>query len=135
MMTKERLRDYRRLKFELQQVKHQLEEMETRMYSAKGQIVTDMPHAPSGNGRSMEDMVAVHIRLKEKYLDKLKKIEAEQYDVECAIDSLPLVERQVLRARYIDGLNWEQVCDAVYFGWTQTHKIHSRALRMLKEEK
>lgn len=130
-MTKERLRAYRHLKYETDQLREQLVAMEARMYSPKGQQFTSMPHGPGGAGRTMEDLVAVHIRLRDKYLEKLYELESEQLEIESAIDALPSPEREVLRARYIEGLSWDDICTHVRFAWAQTHRIHASGLRML----
>lgn len=37
-------------------------------------------------------------------------------------------ERQVLIFKYIDGLNWEDVCDKIGYSWKHTHRIHTKAL-------
>lgn len=132
-MTKERLRAYRHLKYETDQLREQLVQMETRMYSPKGQQFTSMPHGPGGKGRTMEDLVSVHLRLQEKYREKLFDLESEQLEIESVIDSLPSPERQVLRARYVEGLSWEDICTRVRFAWAQTHRIHASGLRMLNE--
>lgn len=133
MMTKERLRAYRHLKYETEQIKAQLDELETRMCSPKGQRFTSMPHNPSSNGRTMEDLVAVHMKLVDLYADRLAELEAEQIEVETAINALPSPERQVLRARYISGLSWEKVCTVVHYEWTHVHRIHASGLRMLQQ--
>lgn len=130
-MTKERLRAYRALKYETSQLRGQLKEMEARMYSPKGQQFTSMPHGPGGNGRTMEDLVAAQLRLQDKYFSRIAELEKEQLEVEEAIEQLPIPERLVLRARYLEGLSWEKVCVAVGYEWTHTHRIHASGLRIL----
>lgn len=103
------------------------------MYSPKGQQFTSMPHGPAGNGRTMEDLVAVHIRLRQTYEEKLLALETEQLEIEKSIESLPSPERQVLRARYLEGLTWEKVCAVAHFEWTHTHRIHASGLKKLSE--
>ena len=134
-MTKEELRSYRHLLLETEQIREQLQRMESRMYSPRGQIFSSTPHSATGRGRSMEDLVAAHIRLTDKYKQRLYELESDRLRIENALDSLPSPERQVLRARYIDGLEWDDVCTRVRFSWAQTHRIHASGLRRLLEEK
>lgn len=133
-MTRERLRAFRSARYELRQLKDQLAEMEARMYAPKGQQFSSTPHGPGGNGRTMEDLAAAHIRLGDLYSEKLLAIELEQYAIETAIEPLDPQERQVVRARYLEGRSWEQICRVVHYEWAQTHRIHASALRKLEAQ-
>lgn len=132
-MTKERLRTYRDLRRELRQIERKVESIETALYSPKIPRLTGMPTAPGG-GNTKEDLAAKHLELLEYYNTKKAELAAEQLSIELAIDALPYRERTLLRLYYIDGLTWEEVCVNMSYGWTQTHKIHGKALRMLREK-
>lgn len=132
-MNRERLRAFRDARQELTQLKVQLGEMEARMYAPKGQQMSFQPHGGSGDGRSMETMAAAHIQLGELYNDKILRLEMEQYAIEQALEDLHPKERMVVRARYLEGQSWDQVCRSVHFEWSQTHRIHASALRKLEE--
>lgn len=133
-MTKERLRRYRDIKREAKQIKEQLEEVESRLYSPKGQQLTGMPSAPSPGGSTItESLIERHAQLVQHYREQLARLEEEQLAVETAIESLPPTARTILRYRYIDGLKWEEVCVLMHYSWTQTHEIHGRALEQLRE--
>ena len=131
-MNRERLRAFRDARYELIQLKGQLGEMEARMYSPKGQSITGLPSS-HGGGRTMEDLAAAHIRLGELYNEKILHIEMEQYAIEKAIEDLTPEERRVIRARYLEGRSWDQVCRSVHYEWAQTHRIHAAALRKLEK--
>ena len=131
-MTKERLKTYRDLKREQQQIRQQLEALEAAMYYPKPQRLSGMPSAPS-QGNALENMVEQHVALQERYRAKLNELEAEQLAIETAIDALDTRARQLIRYRYIDGLTWEEVCVAMSYSWRQTHRLHSAALTALKE--
>lgn len=132
-MTKERLRKYRDLCRELRQIEEKIESMESALYSPKIPRITGMPSA-AGNGNSKEDLAAKHIELLDYYKCKKYELYTEQLAIEKAIESLPYRERTLLRLYYIDGLTWEEVCVKMSYGWTQTHKIHGKALQMLRKE-
>lgn len=39
--------------------------------------------------------------------------------------------RELMRCRYLDGMDWEDVCEAINYSWSQTHRIHGKALNDL----
>lgn len=84
--------------------------------------------------RSPESEAEVLEPLRTFYREKLAELVALQLDIERAIETLDPIERDLVRLRYIDGLEWHQVCAAINYEWTQTHRIHARALQKLKKE-
>lgn len=135
-MTKEQLRNYLAIKAERKQLEALLEEIEGPLYSPRAQQLTGMPHAPSpaGSGSAQERMADRTMELRAYYAEKIANLTAEQLRIERAIDSLCPRMRQLLRHRYIEGLTWEAVCVAMNYSWKQTHRIHSEALELLKEQ-
>lgn len=131
-MTKERLREYRDLKKELEQVRQKVETLEAALYAPKTQRLTGMPSSPPSGGNAVENLASKHLELLEYYRAKEKEMAAEQLAIEQAIESLEYQERTLLRLYYIDGLTWEEVCVVVHFSWTHVHRIHGNALKKLK---
>lgn len=131
-MTKERLRHYRDIKKESEQLRQSLEEIETVLFYPKTQRLTGMPSNPSEENY-MEDLAIRHIGLQALYKDKLAELEAEQIAIEKAIDALDPMARMLLRYRYISGLSWEEVCVKMNYSWRQTHRLHGEALNKLRE--
>ena len=135
-MNKEELRDYRALTKERKQLETLLEEIESPLYSAKVQRLTGMPFSPgSGESGSTQERLADRtMELRAKYADKIAELTERQLAIEQAIDALPSTMRQLLRARYIEGLTWEEVCVSIGYGWRQTHRIHAEALQKLRSQ-
>lgn len=131
-MTKERLRNYQKLKHEQQQIQDQLTKVEAVLYYPKNQQLTGMPSAPA-EGNPQEDLAIHHIELLEKYKAKMAELAAEQLAIEKAIDTLDPTARMLLRYRYLDGLPWEEVCVKINYSWNHTHRLHGAALQKLKE--
>lgn len=131
-MTKERLRKYRDLLKEKEQLDQQLETIEAALYHPKIQRMKQTPGAPSP-GNATEDLTLKHLELLERYRGKLAELTLEQLAIEDAIERLPHRERTLIRLYYIKGLTWEQVCVEINYSWRQTHRIHARALEMLAE--
>ena len=110
-MTKEQLRKYLHLKREKAKIEQRLQQME----------------------RSPESEEELLRPLCEFYRAKLAELVALQLDIERALETLDdPTERELVRLRYIDGLEWYQVCAAINYEWTQTHRIHARVLKKLE---
>jgi DNA-directed RNA polymerase specialized sigma subunit len=66
------------------------------------------------------------------YRLKLDELIIGQFKIEKAIEDLNPIERELMRLRYIDGADWTEVAATIHYEWTQTHRIHARALAKLK---
>ena len=66
-------------------------------------------------------------------LCKLADLIEGQLRIEKAIESLEPIERELLRLRYIDGAEWIDVAAEIHYEWTQTHRIHARALAKIRD--
>lgn len=130
-MTKDDLRAYREQKRELAVLREELEEL-TESMQAPGSNLDGMPHAP-GRGDAMERAVARKIELEEMYAAKMEALCDAITRVENAIENLPPREKTVLRAYYIRGLKWEEVCVVTHYSWKHVHRIHASALRELEK--
>lgn len=108
-MTKEQLRSYQAIKNEKIQIEQRLRKLEKQ---------PDIELEP----------------LRKLYRRKFDELVALQLSIEQAIDSLEPVERELLRCRYIDGLEWHQVMAKINYGWAQTHRLHAEALIKLADK-
>ena len=135
-MTKERLRRYVEIKKEARQIRDKIEEIESRLYSPKGQLLTGMPSAPSHEGGTItESLIDRHAQLIQMYQAHLVRLDEEQLAIETAIASLTdPTARRLMRYRYLDGLKWEEICVLINYEWSRTHEIHGMALKLLKEQ-
>jgi DNA-directed RNA polymerase specialized sigma24 family protein len=135
-MTKEELRAYQTIKREAAQIERELERLEAEMYGPRGSQLDDMPKAPHHKpGGPVESLAIRHADLVTKYREFLAALKAQQLRIEEAINGLEPRQRMLMRYRYIDGLEWEEVCVAMKYSWTQTHRIHAEALKRLEEVK
>ena len=108
-MTKEQLRQYRSIKIETCQLERRIEELE-RLH-ADFEVVDPLLNL---------------------YREKLADLIDGQLKIEQAIDSLNPTERELMRLRYIDGADWTEVAETIHYEWSQTHRIHARALAKIK---
>ena len=107
-MTKEQLRQYRSIKIETSQMERRIAELE---------------------GIGHDDATKP---LRDLYREKLGTLIESQLKIEKAIEELNPTERELMRLRYIDGVDWTEVCATIHYEWTQTHRIHARALNKIK---
>lgn len=136
-MDKSDFKNYRALVREVKQLRGQLRVLEASLYSPKGQQFSSMPRAASGPKKTMDDVVAGHIKLEALYREKLAEQEAQQLIIERAITSLEdTPERLVMRARYIEGHDWLAIVrDMQKLGYSErsVYRLHGFALAKLKE--
>ena len=108
-MTKEQLREYRSIKIEASQIERRIIELEM------------LGH---------DDNITQPLR--DLYREKLEELVEGQLKIEAAIEGLNSTERELMRLRYRDGADWTEVCATIHYEWTQTHRIHARALAKIK---
>lgn len=105
-MTKDELRAYRDIKFELRSLNCLLSQLE---FHATDKV------------RSLYDA-------------KRERLEAKLLTVEQAIETLKPTERHLMRLRYIECKSWPQIEQRLHYGEASVHRIHASALRKLKDK-
>ena len=133
-MTKERLKTYRELKKERDDIARRIKEIEDAMYCPRSQRLDGMPRGGSGENYIREEQVDTKYALLAAYQKKGAELDRKLLVIEQAIEELEPRERWLVRLHYIDGLTWEQVAVEMDYSWRQVHRIHSDALDKLKEE-
>lgn len=131
-MTKEELRKFYSLRREADQLRDEVAELKAIAASCGGGL-NGMPRAPGAHSK-VEDLV---IRIDEavsKYEARIIKIIDLQIRIEEAIERLPTAEQMLIRYRYLDGLTWEEVCVRLGYAWSQTHRLHAKALKDLTDK-
>lgn len=132
-MTKERLKNYRYLLREKQQLLQLLGELEGEMTALRSPQLSGMPRSSSGDNR-LDALIDRREELLHSYRAKIREMDTELKAIEAAIEALEdSRERTILRLYYLEGLTWERVCVRVGYSWQQTHRIHAKALRRLAE--
>lgn len=134
-MTKEQLRAYRDIRLEFEALKELIQRVEATRYDLRAQNLDGMPRGGSTPSSSVEDNVIKYDALLGKYEKKKADLVAALLEIEEAMDSLsdPL-QRAVVRHYYAEGMTWEEVCVAINYSRSQTHRIHAAALEALRGE-
>ena len=134
-MTKERLRAYRSLMQERDQIRQMIEEIEATLYAPKIPKLSAVP----GGGQKVGGVTPTDAKIDKRdellalYTEKCDRMTEELLAIERAIDGLETREKTLLRLHYIQGLTWELVCVEMNYSWRQVHRIHAKALEKLKE--
>lgn len=136
-MEKTDFQNYRDLAHEVRRLQASLRALESSMYSPSGQRYSHTPRATSGQGHTMDNVVASHVALEELYREKLLAKNEQLLAIERAVETLADPgERLVMRYRYIDGYGWRKVCMAMQargYSERQVYRLHGWALEKLKE--
>ncbi len=139
-MVKERLYMYRNRDRDIDCQLKRLELLESRIFSIGSPKYSDMPKGSSVVGDKVADMIAEKVDI-ESDIQKLREDkQSERLWIEEIIAKLEDPnERNVIRARYLDGGDWKDVCEVIY-GWRNDYfqkeksylrnitNIHRRAL-------
>lgn len=133
-MTKERLRAYRAIKQECDQIRTMIAEIEAELYAPKVPRLEAVPGGgPKPGGVTPTDAkIDKRDELLDLYYEKSIQMTTELLAIEKAIDVLEPREKTVLRLHYVKGLTWEQVCVEIDRSWMTVHRIHANALKKLK---
>ena len=130
-MTKDDLKEYKRIKKELKQIQFKLKELEERKTSIKSMIISDMNVQTSHNNNSIEDLLIKIEECIEEYNKKEIKLYNKQLEIENCINSLEPTERIIARSRYIEGKTFEQIAVDLNYSWRHTIRIHGKILQKI----
>ena len=118
---------------EHQQLIEMLETIKEKMYGASAQKITDMPKASGYNNDKFDNYIITLESYTERININLDKLQKQRLYIENCINMLDnTTQRMIMRYRYIEGLRWEEVCVKMNYGWRQTHRLHTNALKNIK---
>ena len=133
-MTVNDLREYWWKRKNIEKVSEALEELKA-LRGCQSPKLSDEPRCTSGSTDKIGELV---IKIDEVEIELMKKYK-EAYDelakIEKIIAKLPQREQQLMWLRYIQFKDWPEICVEMNYGWSQTHVIHRRALKILGIEK
>lgn len=90
---------------------------------------SDMPTAHNSN-RDLSDYIAQYERMVDIQIAKRMKCMGIEADILVRLDRMEKQEeRELLRYRYVDGLNWQQIANRMGYGLRHVYKIHGSALQ------
>lgn len=128
-MTKHELQQYRWIQKNINRLEERLLELETEAT----RITTQLTKEPKGTSSTdkLSTLVAQIVDTRNEISRQLREAYGRQIKIEAAVKRLPEREKYLIRARYIELKTWEQIAVDMNYSWKHTHRIHSRALKML----
>lgn len=127
--VKRRLNSYTDIVNELRQLEDHMAALQDRILPG-GKAMDGMPRSTGGGG-DLSGIVAERLELLDRYHAKIAELHKAQLEIEEMIEGLGPLERTLVRAKYIEGHTWEEVCVIMAYSWRQVHRIHSRVLDKL----
>lgn len=127
---KQYLKSYRRAIKREQDILDEIQRL--RLNKMFPSVVSDgMPHGSSHS--DLSEYVAILDKqielLKEERLEKARCSQKIERQIRQMEDEK---EQEVLRLKYIRGMEWEEVAIEMGYTWRHTHRIHSSALKNFK---
>ena len=131
MEAKQYLRQAHRLNELIASEQEELNELRRLAETVSSPVISDMPKNPSSS------LEAPYVKYVLKMAELEKKIEQEMEHYLSIKDEIRDVinevtnneERLLLRYRYINFLEWEEICDRMNVSERTVHRIHSSALQ------
>ena len=138
--VKDRLVSYRERERDIENQTELLDRLQTKMEGVGAQNITDMPRSPSPSNDRLSDLMSQKIEIEEMIREDVEHQKSERKFIESVLKHLKSAdERGVIRFRYLMGLSWYDVTDAMfgakgdYLGKEDSYlrritKLHGQAL-------
>lgn len=129
MTAKEYLLQYQHIQREIEDIDRRMAQVRLKYAAPSAIDYSDMPKAHNSN-HDLSDYVAKMDELTDYMISKYTRLRGIEIDIYMRVDRMEnQQERELLRYRYIDGMTWTQVADAMLTTERNVYFIHGRALQ------
>lgn len=129
MTAKEYLLQYQHIQREIEDIDRRMAQVRLKYAAPSAINYSDMPKAHNSN-HDLSDYVAKMDELTDYMISKYTRLRGIEIDIYMRVDRMDnQQERELLRYRYIDGMTWTQVADAMLTTERNVYFIHGRALQ------
>ena len=129
MTAKEYLVQYQHIQREIEDIDRRMAQVRLKYAAPSAINYSDMPKAHNSN-HDLSDYVAKMDELTDYMISKYTRLRGIEIDIYMRVDRMEnQQERELLRYRYIDGMTWTQVADAMLTTERNVYFIHGRALQ------
>jgi DNA-directed RNA polymerase specialized sigma subunit len=129
MTAKEYLLQYQHIQREIEDIDRRMAQVRLKYAAPSAINYSDMPKAHNSN-HDLSDYVAKMDELTDYMISKYTRLRGIEIDIYMRVDRMEnQQERELLRYRYIDGMTWTQVADAMLTTERNVYFIHGRALQ------
>ena len=129
MTAKEYLMRFRQVMREIEDLDRRMAQLRLKYAAPSAINYSDMPKAHDSN-HDLSDYIAKMDEMTEYMINKYTRLRGIEVDIYKRLDRMQdQTEREILRYRYIDGLNWEQISTRLNYSKRNVTRIHGRALQ------
>lgn len=129
MTAKEYLLQYKHIQREIEDIDRRMAQIRLKYAAPSAINYSDMPKAHNSN-HDLSDYVAKMDELTDYMISKYTRLRGIEVDIYMKVDRMENQrERELLRYRYIDGMTWTEIADALDTTERNVYFIHGRALR------
>lgn len=115
-MDKQQLKDYKRLRKEIECEQERLEMIEVKILGISSKNSDGMPRSSSSEYDKMATQIAYKTDIENNLAQLLQKEKSKRMEIEKEIvERLEYPdERMLIRLRYIDGLSWREISELLF---------------------
>lgn len=129
MTAKEYLLQYKHIQREIEDIDRRMAQIRLKYAAPSAINYSDMPKAHNSE-HDLSDYIVKMDELTDYMISKYTRLRGIEVDIYLRVDRMEnQQERECLRFRYIDGMTWTQVADALCTTERNVYFIHGRALR------
>lgn len=129
MTTKEYLLQYKHIQREIEDIDRRMAQIRLKYAAPSAINYSDMPKAHNTE-HDLSDYIVKMDELTDYMISKYTRLRGIEVDIYMRVDRMENQrERELLRYRYIDGMTWTEIADALDTTERNVYFIHGRALR------
>lgn len=129
MTAKEYLQQYRHIQREIEDIDKRMAQIRLKYAAPSAINYSDMPKAHNSE-HDLSDYIVKMDELTDYMISKYTRLRGIEVDIYMRVDRMEnQKERELLRYRYIDGMTWTEIADALDTTERNVYFIHGRALR------
>ena len=129
MTAKEYLQQYRSIQREIEDIDRRMAQIRLKYAAPSAINYSDMPKAHNSE-HDLSDYIVKMDELTDYMISKYTRLRGIEVDIYMRVDRMEnQKERELLRYRYIDGMTWTEIADALDTTERNVYFIHGRALR------
>ena len=133
-MNVELLTEYRSIRREMIEIDDRIKEIKESAKYPKSPQLTGMPRAPGYSSDGLSRIFEQIEELTELYQQKWAQLNDLCLEIEKEIESLPSLERRIIRLRYLDNKSWPEVSKIMRYSVAQLHRIHKKIFTEFKND-
>ena len=129
MTAKEHLQQYRHIQREIEDIDRRMAQIRLKYAAPSAINYSDMPKAHNSE-HDLSDYIVKMDELTDYMISKYTRLRGIEVDIYMRVDRMEnQKERELLRYRYIDGMTWTAIAEALDTTERNVYFIHGRALR------